>query len=163
MRERSVRMRFAGLLSFDQEDPMSQAKSGDTVVVHYTGKLPGGPVFDSSRERQPLKFQLGQQQIIPGFEQAVIGMAPGETRRVTIPPDKAYGPHKDDLVVDLDRATVPAHIEPHVGERVQLQTPDGQQVGAKVVDVSSEKVTLDANHPLAGREVEFEIELVEIA
>lgn len=142
---------------------MSHAKPGDVVAVHYTGKLTDGSVFDSSRERQPLQFQLGQQQLIPGFEKAVVGMAPGESKSVTIPPEQAYGPRRDDLVIDLDRAEVPAGMEPQVGQRLSLQTPSGEPVPAQVVNVTDTTLTLDANHPLAGRELEFEIELVEIA
>ena len=142
---------------------MSQAKPGDVVAVHYTGKLPDGSVFDSSRERQPLQFQLGERQIIPGFENAVVGMTPGDTKSVNIPADDAYGPRRDDLVIQLERSAVPAGMDPQVGQRLQLQTPSGDPVPAQVVDVSEEALTVDANHPLAGRDLEFEIELVEIA
>jgi peptidylprolyl isomerase len=142
---------------------MSQAKPGDVVAVHYTGKLPDGSVFDSSRERQPLQFQLGERQIIPGFENAVVGMAPGDSKSVSIPADDAYGPRRDDLVIQLERSAVPAGMDPQVGQRLQLQTPSGDPVPAQVVDVSDEALTVDANHPLAGRDLEFEIELVEIA
>ena len=142
---------------------MSQAKPGDVVAVHYTGKLPDGSVFDSSRERQPLQFQLGERQIIPGFENAVVGMAPGDTKSVNIPADDAYGPRRDDLVIQLERSAVPSGMDPQVGQRLQLQTPSGDPVPAQVVDVSEEALTVDANHPLAGRDLEFEIELVEIA
>ncbi len=141
---------------------MSQAKKGDTVKVHYTGKLDDESVFDTSREREPLEFTIGSQQVIPGFEEAVEGMEPGETRTVKIPADQAYGPHHADMVVEVPREVFPADIEPEVGQFLQVRQADGQVFDVVVVAVNENTVTLDANHPLAGKDLTFEIELIEI-
>ncbi|MBW4471995.1 MAG: peptidylprolyl isomerase [Stenomitos rutilans HA7619-LM2] len=141
---------------------MAQAKSGDTVKVHYTGKLDDGTVFDSSANREPLEFTLGSGSIIPGFERAVLGMGLGESKTEIIPTDDAYGPHMDEMVVVVDRQQMPPEIEPQVGQQLQLQQQDGQVLPVVITDVSGASVTLDANHPLAGEELTFDIELVEI-
>jgi peptidylprolyl isomerase len=141
---------------------MAQAKSGDTVSVHYTGMLADGTVFDSSQNREPLVFTIGSGQVIPGFEQAVIGMQPGETRETKIPSDQAYGEHNDDLVFDVDRDQLPDDLSPSVGDQYQMRQPDGQTVIVTVQDVTPEQVTFDANHPLAGEDLTFDIELVSI-
>jgi FKBP-type peptidyl-prolyl cis-trans isomerase 2 len=138
------------------------AKIGDTVLVNYTGKLDDGSVFDTSQQRGPLRINLGETRLIPGFQNAVVGMQPGETKTATIPPDEAYGPRRDEMVLDIDRGKLPAEIDPHVGQDLQLQTQTGQPVPAKVVEVSEEAIKVDANHPLAGQELTFDIELVEI-
>lgn len=140
---------------------MLQAKSGDTVRVHYTGTLNDGTVFDSSRGQDPLEFQLGGGQVIPGFDDAVTGMAVGEERTVTIPAAEAYGPHRSDLTVDVDRGQLPDDMEPTVGQQLQVSR-GGQNFRVTVAAVSSETVTLDANHPLAGEDLTFALELVEI-
>jgi peptidylprolyl isomerase len=142
---------------------MAQAKTGDTVKVHYTGKLDDGTVFDSSADREPLEFKLGSGSIIPGFERAVLGMSLGESKTETIPTDDAYGPHLEEMVVVVDRQQMPAEIEPQVGQQLQLQQQDGQVLPVVITDVSDASVTLDANHPLAGEALIFDIELVEIA
>lgn len=141
---------------------MVQAKPGDTVKVHYTGKLDDGTVFDSSAERDPLQFTIGEGMIIPGFEQAVLGMAPGQSKTETIPTDQAYGPHLDEMVVVVDRQQMPAEIEPEVGQQLQIQQSTGQVIPVVVTEISGSSVTLDANHPLAGETLIFDIELVEI-
>lgn len=141
---------------------MERAKNGDTVSVHYTGKLRDGTVFDSSTQREPLKFTLGERQVITGFEQAVEGMTAGEKKTVQIPADEAYGPHHDELVFQVERENLPNEIDPEVGQRLAFQRPDGQTVPLTVTDVTGSAVTLDANHPLAGRELTFDLELVEI-
>lgn len=141
---------------------MAQAKSGDTVSVHYTGTLDDGTVFDSSQNREPLVFTIGSGQVIPGFEQAVVGMQPGETRETKIESKQAYGEHTDDLVFDVDREQLPSDISPSVGDQYQMRQPDGQTVIVTVQDVTSEQVTFDANHPLAGKDLTFDIELVSI-
>lgn len=140
---------------------MEQARSGDTVKVHYTGKLEDGTVFDSSRGRDPLEFQLGAGQVIPGFEEAVAGMKPGEEKSVTIPADEAYGPRRDEMVVKVDREQFPDHIEPQPGQQLQM-VQNGQAMVVTVQDVSEENVILDANHPLAGKDLNFDLELVKI-
>jgi len=144
------------------EAKMGEAKNGDTVRVHYTGKLEDGTVFDSSFERDPLQFTLGEGQVIPGFEQAVVGMNPGETRTTTVPSDQAYGPHREEMVLVADRDQLPDNFEPQVGQQLQVLQADGRAVVVKVSDVSESSVTLDANHPLAGQSLTFEIKLLDI-
>jgi peptidylprolyl isomerase len=141
---------------------MAQAKKGDTVKIHYTGRLGDEEVFDSSANREPLEFKLGEGKIIPGFEEAVEGMAPGESKIVKIVPDKAYGPHRKELVADVERSRVPDNLKLDVGRHVQIRQPDGGIIQAKVTSISESKVTLDANHPLAGKELTFDVKLVEI-
>lgn len=141
---------------------MAQASAGDTVKVHYTGKLEDGTVFDSSREREPLEFTLDAGQIIPGFEEAVDGLEEGEETTVEIPPEKAYGPHQEDAVMEFPSEQLPDEIDPEVGLQLQLQGPDGQPFPARVVEIGDETIVLDANHPLAGETLTFEIELVSV-
>ncbi len=141
---------------------MAQAKSGDTVSVHYTGTLTDGTVFDSSQNREPLVFTIGSGQVIPGFEQAVVGLEPGQTREATIPATQAYGEHNDDLIFDVDRSQLPSDMSPSVGEQYQMRQPDGQAMIVTVQDVTPEQITLDANHPLAGQDLTFDIQLVSI-
>lgn len=141
---------------------MTQAHTGDTVRVHYTGKLGDGEVFDSSRDRDPLEFTLGGGQVIAGFDDAVTGMKPGDEKTVTIPAEQAYGPRRDEMVGEVPRAQFPPNIEPQVGQQLQMQQ-NGQNFVVTVADVSDEVVRLDANHPLAGKDLTFELELVEIA
>lgn len=142
---------------------MAQAKFGDTVRVHYTGKLDDGTVFDSSLSGDPLEFTIGEGMIIPGFEQAVVGMSPGDSKTEHIPVDQAYGPHREEMVVIVDRAQMPQELEPEIGQQLQIQQPTGQAIPVVVTDVSTSEVTLDANHPLAGEDLTFDIQLVEIA
>lgn len=137
---------------------MEQAKSGDTVKVHYTGKLDDGTVFDSSRGREPLEFTLGAGQVIPGFEEAVTGMTPGDEKTVTIPSGEAYGPRRDEMVVTVGRDQFPDHIDPQPGQQLQV-VQEGQTMVVTIQDVSEEGVVLDANHPLAGRDLTFELRL----
>ena len=141
---------------------MAQAKAGDTVSIHYTGKLDDETVFDSSRGAQPLTFTLGAGQVIPGFDRGVLGMAPGEEKTITIPADEAYGAHRDDLVGQVERSVFPADLKPEVGQQLQMQDPTGQTLVVTVKDVNDATVTLDANHPLAGENLTFELELVAI-
>lgn len=142
---------------------MSQAKSGDTVAVHYTGKLDDGTVFDSSENRDPLQFAIGAGHVIPGFEEAVIGLSPGESVTQTIPAERAYGPYRDEMVMVVEREQIPPEIPLDVGQQLQLQGPAGQPpLPVLITDVSPTQVTLDANHPLAGEDLTFEIALVEI-
>ena len=142
---------------------MTQAKTGDTVNVHYTGRLDDGSVFDSSVGGEPLEFTLGANQVIPGFEQAVVGMELGETKTVKISCDDAYGPYNEGLVMDVDREQFPAHINPEVGQELRVRQGDNQVLRVTVTALSDDKVTLDANHPLAGHDLTFDIELVTIA
>lgn len=141
---------------------MAQAKEGDTVRVQYTGKLKDGTIFDTSDEREPLEFTIGKGEIIPGFERAVIGMKPGETKTATIPPEEAYGPHRDDMLFTIDRDQFPEDIQPRPGQQLQIQQPGGQAAIVTVSDVSELTVTLDVNHPLAGQPLTFDIKLLDI-
>ncbi len=141
---------------------MVQAQRGDTVQVHYTGKLEDGTVFDTSTNRDPLQFTIGEGQIIPGFEQAVVGMNPGESKTVTIPMEQAYGPHREEMVLEVDRKQFPEHLNPEVGQQLQVRQQNGQTMIVTVVEVSDTNVTLDANHPLAGEDLTFDIHLVGI-
>ncbi|MFQ5346841.1 MAG: peptidylprolyl isomerase [Rhodothalassiaceae bacterium] len=141
---------------------MSTANTGDTVRVHYTGTLESGQEFDSSRGRDPIAFELGKHQVIPGFEEAVVGMEPGEKKTITIAAEEAYGPRREDLVFTLPQDQFPGDIKLEKGLRVTGTTQEGQSIGMTVVDFTDETVTLDANHPLAGESLIFEIELVEI-
>jgi peptidylprolyl isomerase len=141
---------------------MVRAKNGDTVRVHYTGKLEDGSVFDTSAGREPLRFAVGERSLIPGFEQAVVGMAVGESKTVEIASDRAYGPHRDDLVFEVERGALPPNVEPAVGQRFEYRPKDGTPVPLTLTDVSGSTVTLDSNHPLAGKDLTFDLELVEI-
>jgi len=141
---------------------MDQAKTGDTVKIQYTGKLEDGSVFDSSKDRDALEFKIGEGRIIRGLEQAVIGMAPGDSKSVEISGDEAFGPHRKELVIPVQRDKIPSDIEPAVGQRLQIQKTNGQIVDVTVADVSDSHVTLDANHPLVGRNLQFDIQLLEI-
>jgi FKBP-type peptidyl-prolyl cis-trans isomerase 2 len=141
---------------------MSAAQIGDTVLIHYTGKLDDGSVFDTSHQRGPLRVSLGETRLIPGFQKAVLGMQPGESKTATVPAAEAYGDHKAEMVLEVERANLPPEVTPKVGLDLQLQTQTGQPVPAKIVDVSDKAVTIDANHPLAGRALTFDIELVKI-
>ena len=142
---------------------MSEAKNGDTVHVHYTGTLADGTIFDSSVGGDPLEFTLGEGGVIPGFESAVVGMATGETKTTTIPFDEAYGAHNADAVFTVSRSEMPEGVEPEVGQQLGLQHPSGEMIPAVISAVTPESVTIDANHPLAGKDLTFAIELVEIA
>ncbi len=142
---------------------MAQAKSGDTVKVHYTGKLDDGTVFDSSLDRDPLEFVLGSGMVIQGFENAIEGMSEGESKEVTIPSGEAYGDYRDDMCIEVQKAQIPENINPEVGQLLQLRTEDGGATTVTVTSITDEMVTLDANHPLAGRDLTFDLKLVEIA
>ncbi len=141
---------------------MSNAKTGDTVKIHYTGTLDDGTQFDSSAGRDPLEFELGGGQVIPGFDSAVEGMAVGENKNVRIEPDQAYGERHEQLVQEVPRSALPEDLEPQVGMGLQSQSPDGQVMMLIVTEVGDENITVDANHPLAGHALNFDIELVEI-
>lgn len=141
---------------------MAEAKQGDAVRVHYTGKLEDGTVFDTSENREPLEFTIGEDRVIPGFEQAVVGMEPGDTKTEELAPDEAYGQHREDMIMELERDQIPDDVDPEVGQQLQLRMQNGQRVPVVITDISDESVTIDANHPLAGKKLIFEIELVSI-
>ncbi|MEN6520088.1 MAG: peptidylprolyl isomerase [Armatimonadota bacterium] len=142
---------------------MAQAQQGDTVKVHYTGKLDDGSVFDSSVDRDPIEFTIGEGRVIPGFENGIVGMNTGELKTISIPADQAYGPHRDDMVVEVNKAHLPPDLDAEVGDQLQMRQADGQPVVVIVADISDENITLDANHPLAGKDLMFDVELVEIS
>jgi peptidylprolyl isomerase len=140
-----------------------RAKSGNTVKVHYTGKLQDGSVFDTSEDRSPLEFILGDGRIIAGFDEAVVGMSINESKTVILTHDKAYGPHNQDMVMEIERHRIPPDVKPEVGQHFQIPGPDGRNLAVLVVGISDSAVTFDANHPLAGKDLTFDIRLVEIA
>jgi peptidylprolyl isomerase len=139
---------------------MTEAEKGSKVKVHYTGKLEDGTVFDTSEGNEPLEFTLGENQVIAGFEQAVLGMSEGQQRTTEIPADQAYGQRDERLVTTVDRDRVPEEVS--LNDRLQVRRPDGKTFVVTVTNLSDESVTLDANHPLAGKDLTFDIELVDI-
>ena len=141
---------------------MTQVKSGDTVRIHYTGTLSDGKVFDTSSGREPLEFTVGSGQIIPGLDSAIPGMEVGEKKVVDVPVEEAYGPIDPAHRQSVPRGEIPDHIPLDIGTQLQLQSPQGQVMPVTVFEVTDDSVTLDANHPLAGRDLVFEIELVSI-
>lgn len=140
---------------------MTQAKNGDTVRINYTGRLVDGTQFDSSGD-EPLQFTLGEGQVIPGLETHVEGMQVGTKSTVTVPADAAYGPHRAEAVVTVDRAAMPANVDLDVGTRLQARTSEGRAMQVTVIGVDDASVKLDGNHPLAGKDLVFDVELVEI-
>jgi peptidylprolyl isomerase len=141
---------------------MASARAGDRVRVHYTGQLAGGEVFDSSRGSDPLEFRVGSGEVIKGFDDAVTGMAPGDSRRITIPANEAYGERREELVVSVPRGRFPPDFEPEPGMNLALDQ-EGHQVMLTVMSVTESEVVLDGNHPLAGEDLTFEVELVDIS
>lgn len=142
---------------------MSQAKQGDTVKIHYSGTLDDGTTFDSSAGREPLEFALGTGSVIPGFDKAVEGMCVGESKSVSIPPEEAYGPRHEQLVQEVPASALPDGLEPALGMQLQGTRGDGQTMLFTVTAIADDAITVDGNHPLAGKALNFEIELVEIA
>lgn len=141
---------------------MTEAKMGDRVRINYAGRLTDGTQFDSSEGRAPLEFILGEGQVIRGLEQHVAGMAQGDRSTVTIPAEAAYGPRREEAIQSLNRAKLPAGIDVEVGSQLQARTSDGGVLPITVVALDAETVTVDANHPLAGQDLVFDVELVEI-
>ena len=141
---------------------MTEVKSGDKVAIHYTGTLLDGTTFDSSEGRDPLEFEVGSGQIIPGLDGALPGMAVGEKKVVKVPSTEAYGAVNPEMRPAVPREGIPADIPLEIGTQLQMQTPDGQALPVTVVDVDEATVTLDANHPLAGKDLQFDIEVVSI-
>ena len=139
---------------------MSKVEDGTQVKVHYTGKLNDGTVFDSSQDKDPLEFTMGKGEVIPGIEDAVRDMDEGESKQVTIGKDQAYGDRRDDMIIDVPKDKFPDEIPQNVGQQLMLKHPEGQEFPAVIVEVKDETVTLDANHPLAGEDLNFEIQRV---
>ena len=142
---------------------MSNAKHGDTVKIHYTGTLDDGSQFDSSAGRDPLEFEIGSGQVIPGFEKAVEGMAVGDSKQVNVPPEEAYGPRQEQMIQEVPKSALPGDLEPEKGMQLQAQNPQGQTMQLTVTEVGEDTITVDGNHPLAGQALNFAIELVAIA
>lgn len=141
---------------------MAKAKQEDKVKIHYTGKFEDGTIFDSSVDRDPLEFTIGQAQVISGFETAVVGMNPGEKKTTTIPPEQAYGSLQKGMMLVVERSELPPDLDPKVGQQLKMSRPDGTSMVVLVTEVTEKSVTLDGNHPLAGKTLIFEIELIEI-
>ena len=141
---------------------MSQVKNGDTVKIHYTGSLDDGTVFDSSRDSDPLEFTLGASQVIPGFEEGVLGMEVGQSKRVEIEPENAYGDPNPELLFPMPRDQFPDHIEPEIGLQMQMQTAESPPFMVTIVAIEGDIVTLDANHQLAGKKLIFDLEVMGI-
>jgi len=142
---------------------MSQVKEGSAVKVHYTGKLSDGSVFDTSRDGAPLDFKVGDGMVIKGFEAAILGMATGDTKTVTLVADDAYGPKRDELLAEVEREKLPQTETLEVGKTLEVQQPDGQSFMVRVIALTETMVSLDANHPLAGQDLTFDIELLELS
>ena len=141
---------------------MAQAKMGDTVTVHYNGKLDTGVLFDTSEGSDPLQFELGSGCLILGFEEAVVGMSPGESKTVIIPPEKAYGRYREDRVIKIDKKDLPEDIVPAEGMTLEVNASNGVMVPVQITEIEGSTVTLDANHPLSEQTLTFEIKLVDI-
>jgi len=141
---------------------MAQANSGDTVKIAYTGKLNDGTVFDSSEGRDPLEFVIGENTIIPTLEASVIGMSIGDKATVEVTAENAYGPHQPDAIQTVERSMIPAEVELAIGAQLQATAPDGQVLVLTVAAIEETTVTLDGNHPLAGQDLTFDIELMEV-
>jgi FKBP-type peptidyl-prolyl cis-trans isomerase 2 len=133
------------------------------VTVHYTGRLEDGTVFDSSRDREPITVPLGGKRVIAGFEEALQGMEPGDKKRITVPPEKAYGPHREELVTEVERSRFPGDLELKEGQRLQLRNPAGIVTTVRVISLNEESATVDANHPLAGKTLVFDLEVAGIS
>lgn len=142
---------------------MTQVKENNTVKVHYTGKLADGQVFDSSEGKEPLEFTLGQGRLIPGFEKGLIDMKLNEKKTINIAVEDAYGEPREDLIIEVSKTELPQEMAPEVGMGLVSRTPEGQEMNLLVVEVKDETVILDGNHPLAGRDLIFELEVVEIS
>jgi len=142
---------------------MAKIKDGDNVKVHYTGKLNDGTVFDSSEGREPLAFTIGKGMMIPGFEKGVLGMDINEEKIITISPEEAYGEIREDMFAEVEKSQLPPNVEPVVGMELMSQTPDGQQLVVRVTEVNEKTIKIDANHQLAGKELTFDIKVVEIS
>ncbi|MBW0176493.1 peptidylprolyl isomerase [Sediminibacterium sp.] len=141
---------------------MQQVKKGDTVKVHYHGKLTNGTTFDSSEGREPLEFEVGGGMVIPGFDDGVTGMAIGEKKTIHIPADQAYGPKQEEMIMEFPRDRFPADMVPEVGMQLNMSNGSGQNFPVTIAEVREAVVVLDANHPLAGEELIFDLELVSI-
>lgn len=150
-------------MNYQLEINTMKVENNNTVKVHYTGKLNDGTVFDSSEGREPLQFTVGGGQMIPGFEKAVMGMELNETKTVTIPAAEAYGPSSDEMKHEVPKSQLPGEMVPEVGMDLLSKSPDGREMVVKIVEVRAESIVIDANHPLAGKDLVFDITVVEVS
>ena len=141
---------------------MSQAKNGDTVKVHFTGRLENGEVFTESEVETPIEVTLGNGELLPGFERGIVGMEVGEKKTISVSPEEAYGPRQEDLLVEINKSNLPEHVTPTIGKGLRIRQSDGDDIQVIISDMTETTVTLDANHPLAGATLFFDLELVEI-
>jgi len=144
------------------EEKMAKAKIGDKVKVHFTGSLENGSIFGSSVDEEPFEFTIGEKNMLPGFESAVIGMQEGDTKTITLPPEEAYGPPKKELVHVMDRSSFPQEINLEIGKTLRVRTQDGIYTVVTIKDFTEDNIVLDENDPLAGETLTFNIELVDI-
>jgi peptidylprolyl isomerase len=142
---------------------MQQVKHGDKIKVHYHGKLTSGETFDSSAGREPLEFEVGSGMVIKGFDDGVTGMKPGEKKTINIPAEEAYGPLNPDMLMDFPKERFPADMQMEIGMQLMMSDPSGQQFQVKINEIKDDVIVLDGNHPLAGEELIFDLELVEIS
>ena len=141
---------------------MSQAKNGDTVKVHFTGRLENGEVFVKSEEDQPVELALGTGELIPGVERAIVGMEVGEKKTITVPPEQAYGPRREEVVAEVKKSDLPEHVTPAIGKGLRIRRSDGDDIHVIISEITENTVILDGNHPLAGVTLFFDLELVGI-
>ena len=141
---------------------MTQAKTGDTVKAHFEGPLEDGSIFGSTMDEEPFEFTIGEKNMLPGFENAVIGMQKGDTKTITLPPEDAYGPHKKERVQVMDRSGFPKEINLEIGKRLRVRTQDGKYAMVTIKDFTEDNIVIDENDPLAGKTLTFKIELVDI-
>ncbi len=141
---------------------MEEIKNNDNVKVHYTGKLESGQVFDTSENREPLEFTIGEGKLIPGFEKGVVGMKKGDKKEIKIPFEEAYGSKREELVYEIEKKHLPEDIDPKVGMQLMSKSQEGHENVVFVKEVKDNSIVIDANHPLAGKNLIFEIEVVEV-
>ncbi len=139
-----------------------KAHAGDTVKVRYTGKLDNGTIFDSSKEHEPFEFKLGEGQVISGFENAINGMSVGERKTIRVPAEEAYGPRREDMVIRVEKSQIPPEIELSIGTNLRIKQDSGAVI-VVVTEMDKDSITLDANHPLAGNDLIFDIELLDVS
>lgn len=142
---------------------MAQADKGKKVKVHYTGKLDDGTVFDSSEGREPLEFVIGSGQVIPGFEKGILGLEEGDAKTINILAEEAYGPYREDMMLTVDKSTMPEGADPQLGMQLEMKAPSGQAFVVTIAKIEDEKVTLDGNHPLAGKDLTFDLTVVSVS
>jgi FKBP-type peptidyl-prolyl cis-trans isomerases 2 len=142
---------------------MSLAKNGDKVKVHFTGKLKNGKIFDSSKDSKPLEFTVGAGEMMPGFEKEILGMTMGDSKTFTVLPEEAYGSRREELVATVEKSHFPPDSTPTIGQPLQITLPAGEVLDLLITGIDGDMITIDANHPLAGEALLFEVELVEIA